>query len=104
MFVNVFEKPIANAVKFTMYEEDLRDLLPTLSSTVGKIIALGEVILDIEYDFDFGTLKEDIDDMLADTDQRLKTVILIVLFCAYKVCACDIFEPVIVIVFYIAGL
>ena len=53
---------------------------------MGKIIALGETILNIENDYDFTTLKDKFDEMLPDTDQRLKTVIVIVLFCAYKVC------------------
>lgn len=57
-----------------------------MSSTVGKIIALGETILNIESDYDFMTLKDEIDEMLPDTDQRLEMVIVIVLFCAYKVC------------------
>ena len=35
---------------------------------------------------DFMALKDEIDGILPDTDQRLKTVVMIVLFCAYKVC------------------
>ena len=85
MFVNVFEKPTTSHA-YSLYEDDLRELLPKLSSTVGKIIALGETILNIENDYDFTTLKDKIDEILPDTDQRLKTVIVIVLFCAYKVC------------------
>lgn len=86
MFVNVFETPTMRTQNYTLYEEDLRDLLPKLSSAVGKIIALGETILDIESDCDYIILKDDIDEMLTETDERLKKVIVIVLFCAYKVC------------------
>ena len=85
MFVNVFEKPTTSHT-YSLYEDDLRELLPKLSSTVGQIIALGERILDIENDYDFMALKDEIDGMLPDTDQRLKTVVVIVLFCAYKIC------------------
>ena len=76
--MNVFEKPTTSH-SYSLYEDDLREseLLPKLSSTVGKIIALGETILNIENDDDFMTLKDKIDEMLPDTDQRLKTVIVI---------------------------
>ena len=84
MFVNVFDKPTTSHA-YCLYEDDLRELLPKLSSTVGKIIALGETILNIENDDDFTALKDEIDGLLPDTDQRLKTVVVIVLFCAYKV-------------------
>ena len=85
MFVNAFEK-LTTSHAYSLYEDDLREMLPKLSSTVGKIIALGESILDIENDYDFMAFKDEIDVMLPDTDQRLKTVVVIVLFCAYKVC------------------
>ena len=52
MFVNIFEKPTTNHA-YSPYEDDLRELLPKLSSIVGKIIALGETILNIENDYDF---------------------------------------------------
>ena len=76
MFVNVFEKPTTSH-SYSLYEDDLREseLLPKLSSTVGKIIALGETILNIENDDDFMTLKDKIDEMLPDTDQRLKQLL-----------------------------
>lgn len=83
--MNAFEKPTTSHA-YSLYEDDLRELLPKLSSTVGKIIALGETILNIENDNDFTTLKDKIDEMLPGTNQRLKTVIVIVLFCAYNVC------------------
>ena len=85
MFVNVFEKP-TNGHVYSLYEDDLRELLPKLSSTVGEIIALGETILKIDDDYDYVTLKDAVDELLSEMDQRLRTVIVIVLFCAYKVC------------------
>lgn len=68
------------------FEDDLRELLPKLSSTVGKIIAVGKKILDIENDSDFCSLKGIVDKKLPKAEQRLKTVVLIVLYCAYQVC------------------
>lgn len=85
MFVNVSEK-LTTSHAYSLYEDDVRELLPKLSSTVGQIIALGESIMDIENDYYFMALKDESDVMLPDTDQRLKTVAVIVLFCAYKVC------------------
>ena len=43
------------------------------------------MVLDIENDDDYIALQDDIDEMLVEADQRLKKVILIVLFCGYKV-------------------
>ena len=84
MFVNVFDKPTSNK-EFAKYEEDLRELLPLLSSTVGNIIAIGKKILNAETDEEFVQLRSEIDDKLPNTDQRIKTVVLIVLYCAYQV-------------------
>ena len=53
-----------------------------VSSAVSEITALGETILNIENNYDFMTLKYIIDEMLPETDQRLKTVIIIILFYA----------------------
>ena len=53
MFVNVFEK-LTTSHAYSLYEDDLRELLPKLSSTVDQIIALGESILDIENDYFHG--------------------------------------------------
>ena len=78
------------------FEDDLRELLPKLSSTVGRIIAVGKKILEIENDGDFYTLKRVIDEKLPKVEQRLKMVVLIVLYCAYQVlnymfCACAVY-------------
>jgi len=82
--MNVFEKP-ASSQTFIKFEDDLRELLPRLSSTVGKIIAVGEKVIGIDSDDDFSTLKDVIDQNLPGTEPRLKMVVLIVLYCAYQV-------------------
>ena len=94
LFVNIFEKPTSSQA-FMKFEDDLRELLPKLSSTVGRIIAVGKKILEIENDRDFCTLKRVIDEK-PKAEQRLKMVVLIVLYCAYQVlnymfCACAVY-------------
>ena len=84
MFVNVFDKPTSSKA-FTMHEEDLRELLPKLSSTIGDIIGFGKKILNAEADEEFTKLRSEIDTKLPNTDQRIRTVALIVLYCAYQV-------------------
>ena len=69
-----------------MHEEDLRELLLKLSATIGNIIAFGKRILNAEADDEFNKLRSEINAKLPNTDQRIRVVALIVVYCAYQVC------------------